>query len=62
MTVIGQMIPMTLSNDEFFFFFEWMDKSRLTMAVRKMAVLTPRQRPKKPSDLRIVRRASNEFL
>lgn len=59
MTVIGQMIPMTLSNDEFF---EWMDKSRLTMAVRKMAVLTPRQRPKKPSDLRIVRRASNEFL
>lgn len=50
---------MTLSNDEFF---EWMDKSRLTMAVRKMAVLTPRQRPKKPSDLRIVRRASNEFL
>jgi hypothetical protein len=38
------------------------DVKKLTIAVLKKAALTPRQRPKTPSDFMIVVRASIEFL
>jgi hypothetical protein len=38
------------------------DVKKLTIAVLKNAALTPRQRPRTPSDFMIVVRASIEFL